>query len=73
MDATVADSWNAENRDWDLRLRRKLKDNEIDESASLSHILTSITLKPMADSWVWTLEPSKKLTVCSTIDALVKP
>lgn len=39
--------------DWNLRCRRNLQDDEIDEWTFLSHILTSITLKPVADPVLW--------------------
>ena len=51
--ATIKETWNVNNKFWDLKLGRNLKDNEATEWAELSLDLAPVVLSNKEDSLTW--------------------
>lgn len=56
--STIVDLWNNGKMTLNLRMRRNLKENEVDDWATLSLILPNGGFTNRDDIWLWNLDPA---------------
>lgn len=70
--ATIVECWNADQKVWDLGLRRGLFDGEVESWMRLVQVLDLVVLGERVDTMEWSLEADGKFTTKSTFLKLLE-